>query len=134
MKTLAIRQPWITYIAEGTKPLEIRTWRTSYRGPLLLSASGKPLALEAEDGQIVTLPTQCLVCIVDLVDVRPMTPADEARAHVPHAPGLWAWELTNPRHVIPFSRHGRLSLYETEEDLAIMLPDGEHYLDNLHYR
>ena len=131
MKTLAIRQPWITYIAEGTKTVEVRTWRTHYRGPLLLAASGRPLTHVGEDGQQHTLPAGCLVCIVDLVDVRPMTPADVPMAHVDHAPGLWAWHLANPRHVHPLAHKGRLNLYRTDPDLTVLLPDGEHYLDNI---
>lgn len=30
MKTLAVRQPWATYIAEHTKTIEVRTWRTAF--------------------------------------------------------------------------------------------------------
>lgn len=129
MKTLAIRQPWATYIAEGTKTVEVRTWRTHYRGPLLIVASGKPLQHADEAGAVWTLPTQCQVCIIDLVDVRPMTPADEAHAHVPSAPGLFAWCVENPRHVHPAPHRGRLNLYETPDNSIALLPDHAHYLD-----
>lgn len=131
MKTLAIRQPWITYIAEGTKTVEVRTWRTHYRGPLLLAASGRPYRHADEEGQLHALPTRLLVCVVDLLDVRPMTPADEPMAHVPYHSGLFAWVMANPRHVIPMLHKGRLNIYNTDDDLAVMLPDGAHYLDHL---
>lgn len=39
MKTLSIRQPWAWLIVHGHKPLEIRFWATSYRGPLLIHAA-----------------------------------------------------------------------------------------------
>ena len=38
MKALSIRQPWAWLIVQGYKPVENRTWRTSYRGPLLIHA------------------------------------------------------------------------------------------------
>lgn len=131
MKTLALRQPWATYVAEGTKTVEVRTWRTHYRGPLLIVASGKPLELADEAGQLWRLPTRVQVCIVDLLDARPMTPADEPLAHVPCAHGLWAWHVANPRHVRPVPHRGRLNLYHTDPDSIIMLPEDDHYLDHL---
>lgn len=129
MKTLAIRQPWATYIAEGTKTLEIRSWRTHYRGPLLIAASGRPFPHVDDEGATWRLPAQVLVCAVELVDVRPMTLADEALAHVPYAPGLWAWVLEAPAHVRPVPHKGRMMLYETPAGEVALLPDDAHYLD-----
>ena len=36
---LSIQQPWAEAILRGYKPVENRTWFTSYRGPLLIHAS-----------------------------------------------------------------------------------------------
>lgn len=41
MKTLSIRQPWASLIIAGIKPVENRTWKSNYRGPLLIHASKK---------------------------------------------------------------------------------------------
>lgn len=38
MKALSIRQPWAWLIAHGFKPVENRTWHTSYRGDILIHA------------------------------------------------------------------------------------------------
>ena len=38
MKALSIRQPWAWLIVQGIKDVENRTWRTAYRGPLLIHA------------------------------------------------------------------------------------------------
>lgn len=38
MKALSIRQPWAWLIVHGFKPVENRTWRTNYRGFLLIHA------------------------------------------------------------------------------------------------
>lgn len=39
MKALSIRQPWASLIVLGLKPVENRTWRTNYRGQLLIHAA-----------------------------------------------------------------------------------------------
>ena len=32
MKTITLKQPWATLVAEGIKKYEFRTWKTKYRG------------------------------------------------------------------------------------------------------
>ncbi len=38
MKALSLWQPWASAIALGAKRIETRSWRTNYRGPLLIHA------------------------------------------------------------------------------------------------
>ena len=131
MKTLAIRQPWCTYIAEGTKTIEVRTWRTAYRGPLLIVASGAPNKATDDTGQVITLPTQIQVCTVDLIDIRPLIREDCAAACLDdYDTGYWGWHLANPRHVRPVPHKGKLSIYRTPEGCE-HLPADVHYLDFL---
>ncbi|MDJ0342203.1 ASCH domain-containing protein [Streptomyces sp. H10-C2] len=42
MKALTIRQPWADAIAHQTKRLENRTWKTNYRGLVLIHAAAAP--------------------------------------------------------------------------------------------
>ena len=46
VKIISVRQPWAWLIVAGHKDIENRTWRTSYRGRLLVHAS---LATEPDD-------------------------------------------------------------------------------------
>ena len=39
MRCLSFRQPWLDLLISGKKTIEIRTWNTHYRGPLLLHAA-----------------------------------------------------------------------------------------------
>jgi hypothetical protein len=39
MRALSIRQPWAHLIIFGGKDVENRTWKTDYRGPLLIHAA-----------------------------------------------------------------------------------------------
>ena len=46
MKALTIKQPWATLIIQGNKRYEFRSWKTNYRGDLLIHA-GKGIDKEA---------------------------------------------------------------------------------------
>lgn len=46
MKAITIKQPWATLIAKGYKEYEFRTWKTNYRGDILIHA-GKSTDKEA---------------------------------------------------------------------------------------
>jgi len=41
MKALSIRQPWARLIINGYKDIENRTWKTKFRGKVLIHASQK---------------------------------------------------------------------------------------------
>ena len=38
MKTLTLKQPWATLVAEGIKRYEFRSWKTKYRGKVYIHA------------------------------------------------------------------------------------------------
>ena len=49
MKILVVRQPWAWLIVHGYKDVENRSWRTHYRGALLIqSAASQPSELRVE--------------------------------------------------------------------------------------
>jgi len=70
MRALSVRQPWANMIAPGEKSIETRTWRTGYRGELLVVSSRKPRVE----------PAGCALAVARLVDCRPMTKDDELKA------------------------------------------------------
>lgn len=49
MKALSIRQPYAWLIVNGLKDVENRTWRTGYRGPVLIHAGKTYPKWEHED-------------------------------------------------------------------------------------
>lgn len=91
-------------IAQGEKTIETRTWRTAYRGKLLIVSSRAP-RIE---------PVGCALAIGNLVDCRPMTQTDEEAARCQVYPGAYAWVLSNIRKVRPFPVKGKLGLYDVE--------------------
>jgi hypothetical protein len=120
---LSIRQPWAWAILHAGKDVENRSWRTSYRGPLLIHASKRVEAFSPELirymgmrgatieqlAEWLDLPTGGIVGVVDVVGCsRGVNGSCWAMSD------QWHWELANPR-VLPFEpMKGRLGLWEPE--------------------
>ena len=101
LRALSLKQPWANLVAAGRKTVETRTWRTAYRGPLIIVSSRRP----------PVEPAGCAVALAELVDCRPMTREDEKAAGIALYPGAQAWILKNIRPLRPFPLRGALGLY-----------------------
>ncbi len=118
MKALSVKQPWASLIASGKKTLEVRTWTTNHRGPLVIVASQ-----DADDAACalhfpgVDLPRGVTVALVGLRDVREGTPSDRDRA-LCDAEGSFVWELESPRPLEPAAVKGQLNLYDIDDVLV----------------
>lgn len=106
MKCLSVKNPYAGWIADGSKTIELRSWRSHYRGPVVICASARG---ETTDHG---MPDGVVRCLVDLVDVRPFLKSDVAAAKNAWRPGLFAWVLTNRRPLPPIPVKGRLSLFD----------------------
>ena len=71
MKALSVKQPWASCIIDGGKTVECRTWKTSYRGPLLICSSKGDIDFPEENGLIA--PGGMALGVVELVDIARMT-------------------------------------------------------------
>ena len=45
MRYLSVHEPWASEIIAGKKPIEQRTWKTNYRGPLAIHAAKRGVLL-----------------------------------------------------------------------------------------
>ena len=76
MKVLTIKQPWATLIMQGDKKFEFRSWKTNYRGELLIHA-GKGIdkaAMKRLSKYIPeNLPSEKILGKVKLVDCIEMS-------------------------------------------------------------
>lgn len=109
MRILTVQQPWAGLIASGSKTIELRSWSTSYRGPVAIHAGrsfDKRGLHHAEHGK-----RGHVLCIVDLVDVRESSANDMRHAGIelPHV-GLYSWVLRNVRAIEPREAPGALGL------------------------
>jgi len=115
MKTLCVRPEWAMPITVGMKTVECRTWRTKYRGDLLICSSARKT-----DGCVCGSG----LCVVSLDSIEPFTKKHLFSA-VMEADDMpddaYAWILTNCRMVEPFPVKGRLNLFEVpDEDIHII--------------
>ena len=70
MKVLTVKQPWATLIAEGIKKYEFRSWKTNYRGKLLIHAGvgiDKEIMKKYENLNL-NFPSRRIIAIVDIED------------------------------------------------------------------
>jgi len=115
MRCLSVRQPWASLIEAGTKTIELRSWTTHYRGPLLILAGSRPWRGKHDWPR--DFPRGVTICVVDLVDVRPARADDADGARVTPAAGDFAWVLANPRPIARVPAKGKLGLYSPDATL-----------------
>ena len=70
MKVLTLRQPWATLDAEGIKKYEFRSWKTNYRGKVLIHAG---TGIDKEDmkkyeNMNLKFPSRRIIAIVEIED------------------------------------------------------------------
>lgn len=105
---LSVRQPFAGQIADGTKTVEIRSRRTSYRGPLVVCASARP----CDCG-----PVGVTVCVVDVVGCEPLGSKHRRgwgtaySARETPEEGLWAWLLAFRARLPAVPLSGRLGIF-----------------------
>jgi activating signal cointegrator 1 len=115
---LSIRQPWAELILLGQKSIEIRTWKTAYRGPLWLH-TGQKRAPELDRQYGVRDPfTGGFVGRVMLTSVLPLDVdrwerwRERHRAEGAMPQGVYAWILREPtRFVRPVVAPGQMGLF-----------------------
>jgi hypothetical protein len=123
MKALSFRQPWAELILRGRKTMDLRTYSTTYRGPLAVHASQKVEreACGAHGLAPDTLETGGVVGVVELVDILPLTAAEYETHRDEHLAGrrfrepMFGWVLASPRRlpqVVP--ARGRMSLFNVD--------------------
>lgn len=137
MKALTIWQPWASLI--GVKLIETRSWRTNYRGPLLICSAVKNDATTARalarreiqvglahnlgdtlfPGPHGLLDFGHALAVVDLVDCLPVEELADSviRRELPFgdfSDGRFGWMLANVRKIKPFPVTGRQGLFSVD--------------------
>ncbi len=121
-KVLTIKEPWATLIIEGYKKYEFRSWKTNYRGKILIHAG---MSLEKESakkfkdynliytkGAIIgeAILTDCILVTEDfdkrLKEINPLVYGNSG--HVQN----YAWKLENiKKYDSPIYIKGKLGLW-----------------------
>ena len=112
MKALTIHPYFAMQIVGGVKTVEVRTWKTDFRGDILITSSAKK-------GKYL-VPGHALG-VVTLKDIVPLTKKHLKAALLDRMPEVdaYAWILENPRFIKPIPVKGKLSLWTYPDDTKI---------------
>ncbi|MDO5015326.1 MAG: ASCH domain-containing protein [Clostridia bacterium] len=129
MKALSVFAPYAVLISDGTKFLEFRSWKTKYRGDLIICSTADK---ELSD----LLPVGQALCVVELVDVVPYSDEMEPQARLlfditgeefteEDKPTGFAWVLENPRIIKPQKIKGQQRIFnlDIEPEFVDINPD-----------
>lgn len=129
MKVITIKQPYATLIAERLKEFEFRTWKTKYRGELLIHA-GKSIdkkAMKKFECFNLEYPTGCIVAKVNLTDCIEIN--NDARKMLEKKNPLvygsiikhtewdgYGFKVENVKKIKPIKVNGKLGLWDYDYD------------------
>ena len=126
LKVITIKQPFASLIAEGLKEYEFRTWKTNYRGDILIHA-GKSVDKEAMKRfkhLNLKYPLGCIIAKVTLSDCVEVN--DEFKGKLRKQPDAFVYsgttedvewkgygfKLENIKKIEPIRVNGMLGLWE----------------------
>ena len=112
MKALSIHPMYAMAIIAGDKAIECRSWKTDYRGDLLICSTNKKIH--------GTIPGHALgvVTLKDVVPFQKKHLKDALMMPADYRPGMYAWILGDNRMIEPVPVKGRLSLWEYTGDIT----------------
>jgi len=123
MKVLSIREPYATLILNGTKTIETRSYKTNYRGPILIHASLGKDKIKSELLKYIdkdNLNYGNIICICNIVDCIYMTKEyiENIKNNDPlnyisgdYQVGRYAWVLDNVHEITKIPAKGQLGLW-----------------------
>lgn len=122
MKCLTIKQPWASLIINGYKNYEFRSWKTKYRGKILIHAGMslekataskvKEYNLEYIKGAIIG-EAEIVDCILVDKNFDNSLKKENGIVYESNHVGLYAWKLENiKKYKEPIYVKGKLSLWE----------------------
>ncbi|MDA8231309.1 MAG: ASCH domain-containing protein [Magnetospirillum sp.] len=109
---LSIRQPWANRILVGGKDIENRTWRTSFRGPVLIHAAQAIDPFAGEDAAL-GMRRGGIVGVMEIVDCVTQSAS-------PWFGGPYGFVLCNPRPLRFAPCRGKLGFFTPAIDFTTL--------------
>lgn len=126
MKVLTLRQPWATLVAEGIKKYEFRSWKTKYRGKVLIHAG---VGIDKEDMKKyknldLEFPSRRIIAVVEIEDCLELDEelnkkiiAEKNIAYGNKTRTGYAWKLSNVKKInYDKEINGQLGLWNYNDD------------------
>lgn len=142
MKAISLWNPWAHAMALGIKRNETRSWKTDYRGDLVICSSKRKLdATGLEVAAAYNIPPEDMVygyalCIVEVIEMARtedfMLYADQCKLPLrvitgeeydmgDYSPGRWAWITGNLRRFTrPLPVIGHQGMWDMSDDVALV--------------
>ena len=116
MKALTIDPEYAYYIDQGEKTIECRTWKTKYRGEVLICASKTPVP-----GCICGHAYFTAI----LTDIEPFKPEHLEAAMMDEMPDVpcYAWHFENIWPIYPIPVRGMPGLFNVDDSLIKYIDD-----------
>ena len=122
MKAISVKQPWAYMLVDGAKTVEVRSWPTTHRGPLLICAAAAPHNCFWDDGEEKRLlHAGCMIGVVDVLDCRKMTKADDDASLGNYKAGMYAWVTKPVGFCQPIAIKQKLNLFDVPDGRILML-------------
>lgn len=131
LKVLTLKQPWATLVAEGIKKYEFRSWKTKYRGKLLIHAGTgiDKEAMKKYKNMNLEFPSRRIIAVVEIEDCLELDEklnkkiiAEKNIAYGSKIRTGYAWKLKNVKK-LDYDKevNGKLGLwnYNLEEDIML---------------
>ena len=124
MKAISIRNPYAHFILCGEKTIECRSWKTEYRGDLVICSSANPKIENTICGHAI--------CVVRLDKIETFTEKHLEAACMDEMPEEenFAWHLTDLRMIKPFPVKGKLNIYEVDDSQVEILMNGDEEISD----
>ncbi|MDY6896767.1 MAG: DNA N-6-adenine-methyltransferase, partial [Cyanobacteriota bacterium] len=135
LKAISLWQPYCSLIALGIKQYETRSWKTNYRGKLLICSTAKLTkkqyqqyrsicsSVELPAWNEINFPCGKAIAICDLVDCIPITSSfiqEQSETEITSGDwevGCYAWKLENIQPITePFAVKGKQGLFNISVD------------------
>lgn len=118
MKALSIDPEYTMYIFNEHKNIECRTWKTNYRGPLLICAMKTPVPGCISGHAYFT---------VELTDIEEFNESHLDGAMMEEVPDVkcYAWKLENVEPIFPIKVRGKMGLFDVDDSLI------KYFVDSL---
>ena len=124
MKCLTLKQPWATLVAEGIKKYEFRSWKTKYRGKILIHAGAGIDKKEMKKFEKLNFdfPSKKILAVVEIEDCLEIDTALNEKiisenniAYGNKNRSGYAWKLTNIKKIdYDVEINGKLGLWNLE--------------------
>jgi hypothetical protein len=152
VKCITLCQPWASLVALGAKRMDTRSWRTWYRGPLLIHAArafpkrARDLCKQEPFATVLVeagythplsglvdpalLPLGVILAVCNLKHCTRigtpginLPPPEPERSFGDYTAGRYAWILSDVQPLLkPITAHGSMGLWEPDQMVLGLLP------------